>query len=289
MTNQELQAALAWQLKLHLESLKSAGIAFLPIPPRATRAPSEPLTVSALKTQFQAEAASPPTSTSSPSRPPQPTGSPIVVPATEGLFDEPAPAVADAPTDRRYELKLLAERIVPCDRCPELFATRTQTVFGVGPIDPDVCFVGEAPGADEDAIGEPFVGKAGQLLNKIIAACGFRREEVYICNTIKCRPPNNRTPTPEERGHCREYFDRQIALVQPKYIVCLGATAAQNVLGTTMGIMKLRGRLHAYKNIPVVCTFHPAALLRNESWKKDTWEDMKMLLRTMGRPIPGAK
>jgi DNA polymerase len=205
------------------------------------------------------------------------------------LFEEATPAIPDSVADRKRELNVLATQIAPCDRCPELFATRTQTVFGVGPVDPEICFVGEAPGADEDATGEPFVGAAGQLLNRIIAACGLKRSEVYICNTIKCRPPNNRTPTPDERSNCRDYFERQIALVRPKYIVCLGATAAQNVLRTTTGIMKLRGRFHQYKNTPVLCTFHPAALLRNEAWKKDTWEDMKMLLRTMGRPIPGAQ
>src|SRR5207244_10897172 len=109
----------------------------------------------------------------------------------------------------------LAQFITSCSRCPELFSTRTQTVFGVGPINPEICFVGEAPGADEDAQGEPFVGRAGQLLNKIIAACGFQREEGYICNTIKGRPPNNRTPSPDERSNCRDYFDSQLALVKP--------------------------------------------------------------------------
>jgi uracil-DNA glycosylase family 4 len=255
------QTRLARQVKLHLESLRAAGVEFLPVAAPQAESPG---------------AYAP--------------GSPsIAVPAVAGLFDEPEAPIPDTPDGRRHELAVLAERVSGCPRCPELYSTRTQTVFGVGPIDPDVCFVGEAPGADEDATGEPFVGRAGQLLNRIIAACGFKRDEVYICNTIKCRPPNNRTPTPEETANCREYFDRQLALVRPKYIVCLGATAAKNVLGTSLGIMKLRGKLYKYKDIPVVCTFHPAALLRNEAWKKDTWEDMKFLLRTMGRPIPGAK
>jgi DNA polymerase len=258
------RAALARQLKLHLESLKSAGVEFIPVPASA------PLRVAAK----QAAPAEVPAS--------------ITVPTTTRLFDQSA-AVPDSPEQRRHELTVLAESITGCDRCPELFATRTQTVFGVGKVDPDVCFVGEAPGADEDRLGEPFVGKAGQLLNKIIAACGFQRDDVYICNTIKCRPPNNRTPSPDERGNCREYFDRQLALVRPKYIVCLGATAAQNVLGTTLGINKLRGRMHKFGSVPVLCTFHPAYLLRDESKKKDCWEDMKMLLKEMGRPVPGAK
>jgi len=261
------RAALARQVRFHLEALKAAGVEFIPVRPPPTFTPPAP----------------------APQPVPAAVAPPLTVPAAAALFAEPAVAVPDAAGARRRELAVLAARVAPCDRCPELFATRTQTVFGVGPVDPDVCFVGEAPGADEDAAGEPFVGKAGQLLDKIIAACGFRRADVYICNTIKCRPPSNRTPTPDERANCREYFDHQIALVRPKYLVCLGTTAAQNVLGTPLGIMKLRGRLHTYKDIPVLCTYHPAALLRNEAWKRDTWEDMKLLLRTMGRAIPETK
>lgn len=237
---------LARQLQTHLESLKAAGVEYVPRGERIVFAPPAPL------------AASP----------------------------EPA-AREPAQPDSRIELTVLAKQIEGCNRCPELYSTRTQTVFGVGPVNPEICFVGEAPGADEDARGEPFVGRAGQLLDKIIVACGFKREEVYICNTIKCRPPNNRTPSPGERDNCREYFDKQIALVNPKYIVCLGATAAQNVLGTTTGINRLRGSMHKFGNIPVLCTFHPAYLLRDETKKKDCWDDMKMLLGVMGRPVPG--
>jgi uracil-DNA glycosylase len=256
------RAALARQLRLHLESLKAGGIEFLP---RAA-----PLTFAPI--------AGEPRDMSSPEVPGLPPG------------DSPSLARFESDSDaRRHELTVLAGHVSTCDRCEALFSTRQNTVFGVGLVDPDICFVGEAPGADEDASGEPFVGKAGQLLNKIIAAMGFQREQVYICNTIKCRPPNNRVPTPEERSNCREYFEQQIAMVRPKYIICLGATAAQSVLGTTLGIGKLRGRMHRFQDIPVICTFHPAALLRNESWKKDTWDDMKLLLRTMGRPIPGTK
>jgi len=213
-----------------------------------------------------------------------PRGEPIRF-APRAAVEEPA--TADPAESKRIELAVLAKSIEGCSRCPELFATRTQTVFGVGPVNPEVCFVGEAPGADEDARGEPFVGRSGQLLDKIIAACGFKRGEVYICNTIKCRPPNNRTPTPTERDNCRGYFDQQIALVSPKYIVCLGATAAQNVLGTTTNISRLRGSVHKFGAIPVVCTFHPSYLLRDETKKKDCWDDMKMLLALMGRPVPG--
>lgn len=240
------------QLKAYLELLKAGGVEYIPrgepIPPPAPSAPAASATDLFAGTELPREA-----------------------PAEQ----------------RRRELTLLAEEIRPCQRCEELSSTRKQTVFGVGPVDPEICFVGEAPGADEDIQGEPFVGKAGQLLNRIIAACGFKREEVYICNTIKCRPPNNRTPSPQERSNCRDYFDRQIALVNPKYIVCLGATAAQNVLGTALGINRLRGSMHRYGSIPVLCTFHPAYLLRDETKKRDCWDDMKMLLGVMGRPVPG--
>ena len=250
MTETKDRTALTRQLKSHLDALRSAGVEFVPV--------GEPLTFSP------------------------------VLPEVPGFAPPLSPdSSADSPDTRRHELIVLAEEIEPCNRCPELFSTRSQTVFGVGPIDPEICFVGEAPGADEDAQGEPFVGRAGQLLNKIIAACGFRREDVYICNTIKCRPPSNRTPSPSERDNCRGYFDRQIALVRPKYIVCLGAIAAQSVLGSTLSIGKLRGTMHALGSIPVLCTFHPAYLLRDETKKKDCWDDMKMLLKVMGRSIPG--
>lgn len=161
-------------------------------------------------------------------------------------------------------------------------------MFADGAINAELCFIGEAPGADEDAQGLPFVGAAGQLLNRIIAAMGFRREEVYICNILKCRPPNNRMPLASEAANCRDYLDRQLALVQPKYIVALGSCAAGNLLGTTLAVGRLRGRLHDYKGIPVMVTYHPAYLLphRSPDKKRDVWEDMKTLLTKMGRPIP---
>jgi DNA polymerase len=201
------------------------------------------------------------------------------------LFDAAEPA-GDA--DRRTALDVLRQEVAKCERCPDLFSTRTQTVFGVGPMGAELCFVGEAPGADEDAQGEPFVGRAGQLLNKIIVACGFKREDVYICNTLKCRPPQNRTPAPQECENCWGYFERQIDLIKPRFICALGAVSAQNLLQTKTGITKLRGKVHAYRGIPVVCTFHPAFLLRNPPAKKDCWEDMKYLLGQMGRPVPTA-
>jgi DNA polymerase len=161
-------------------------------------------------------------------------------------------------------------------------------VFGVGAVGPELCFIGEAPGADEDAQGEPFVGAAGQLLNRIIAACGMKREDVYICNIIKCRPPGNRTPQADEAANCSEFLIRQLELVKPKYICCLGSTAARYLLNTTAALGQLRGRFHDYHGIPVLCTYHPAYLLphRAPQKKKDVWDDMKMLLARMGRPVP---
>jgi DNA polymerase len=163
-----------------------------------------------------------------------------------------------------------------------LAQTRTKTVFGVGNPQARILFIGEAPGADEDRQGEPFVGRAGQLLNQIIAACKIQREEVYICNILKCRPPENRTPAPEECANCREYLDTQLAIVDPQYIVCWGTVAAQNLLRTETTIGKLRGRFFQHGRAKVLCTYHPSYLLRNPAAKKDVWEDMKFLFADMG-------
>ena len=130
------------------------------------------------------------------------------------------------------------------------------------------------------------MGAAGQLLNRIIIACGMKREEVYICNIIKCRPPGNRTPLPNEAANCREYLEKQLELVRPKFICALGACAAQNLLGTTLSVGRLRGQFHDYRGIPVLCTYHPAYLLRSPDKKREVWEDMKKLLEQLGRPIP---
>ena len=188
--------------------------------------------------------------------------------------------------ERQSMLQTIQAEVAVCTRCAELARTRTQTVFGVGNPMARLCFLGEAPGADEDRQGEPFVGRAGQLLTKIIEACTLRREDVYILNILKCRPPGNRNPAPEEAYNCREYLDRQLAVIQPQYICCLGAVAATNLLGTTQSIGRLRGRFHDYQGIKVMATYHPAYLLRNSAAKKEVWEDMKMLMREMGITIP---
>jgi DNA polymerase len=164
-----------------------------------------------------------------------------------------------------------------------LAASRTQTVFGAGDPHARLVFLGEAPGADEDRQGEPFVGRAGQLLNDMITkGMKLRREDVYILNVLKCRPPDNRTPTPDEAANCREYLDAQLAVIAPQFLCCLGAVAAQNLLGSTASISRLRGRIHDYRGAKVVCTYHPAYLLRNPAAKRDAWEDLKLLMREMG-------
>lgn len=184
--------------------------------------------------------------------------------------------------DAAAALEQLSSCVADCTRCPELASTRTQTVFGVGDPNADILFIGEAPGADEDKQGVPFVGRAGQLLDKIITACGKARDEIYICNILKCRPPGNRNPTTEEAANCREYLDGQIAAVSPKYIVCWGSVAAKNLLDRTDPIGRMRGRFFVHGDAKVLCTYHPSYLLRNPAAKKDVWDDMKFLFRDMG-------
>jgi DNA polymerase len=186
------------------------------------------------------------------------------------------------PASRLVQLDLLRKEVAVCVKCSELAATRTQTVFGVGNPQARLCFFGEAPGADEDRQGEPFVGRAGQLLTKIIEACTLKREDVYILNVLKCRPPENRPPQPGEVANCRGYFERQFEILKPEFICCLGTTAAQALLQTDETIGKLRGRFHEYRGATVLCTYHPSYLLRNPAAKKDVWEDMKVLMRKMG-------
>lgn len=193
------------------------------------------------------------------------------------------------PQGRAARERALAELnacVKGCTRCKELADTRTQTVFGVGNPEAKVMFVGEAPGADEDAQGEPFVGRAGQLLNKIIVACGWKREDLYICNILRCRPPGNRTPLPQEAANCREYLDGQISIIDPDYIVCWGSCAAQNLLGQTESIGKMRQRWYQYGRARVLCTYHPSYLLRNPEAKKPVWDDMQYLLADMGLTPP---
>jgi uracil-DNA glycosylase len=195
---------------------------------------------------------------------------------------EPDAQTPVPPEQRPAALEIIRREVAACTRCTELAETRTQTVFGVGSPEARICFFGEAPGADEDRQGEPFVGRAGQLLTKMIQACGLKREEVYILNVLKCRPPGNRNPLPDEVLNCRGYFERQLAIIHPEVICCLGAVAAKSLLSTEQSIGKLRGRFHDYHKIPVVCTYHPAYLLRTPAAKGDAWEDLKLMMRKLG-------
>jgi uracil-DNA glycosylase len=190
-----------------------------------------------------------------------------------------------ASTDpRSAALAEVARDVAACKRCAELVRNRTQTVFGVGNPYSKLVFCGEAPGADEDRLGEPFVGRAGQLLTDIIVkGMKLRREDVYILNILRCRPPDNRNPLPVEAAACREFLDRQLSIIRPKFICCLGAVAAQNLLQTDTPIGRLRGRLIDFNGVKVVCTYHPAYVLRNPPAKKFVWDDVQLLMAEMAK------
>ena len=166
------------------------------------------------------------------------------------------------------------QEIKECQNCP-LGSTRKNLVFGAGAVDADLMLIGEAPGAEEDNQGIPFIGAAGQLLTKILVAIGLPREEVFIANILKCRPPNNRDPLPDEVAKCIPHLNKQIEIIKPKVILLLGRVAAQTLLDTRDSLKQMRGRVHKYKNIDVMVTYHPAALLRNQNWKRPTWEDFQ--------------
>jgi DNA polymerase len=208
----------------------------------------------------------------------------------------PEPVLSEAAGGTPNKAELLApirERVRVCTKCAHLACSRTQTVFGVGNPDAELMFIGEAPGVDEDRQGEPFVGRAGQLLTRIIETMGLSREEVYIANILKCRPDTpagsfgNRPPTPLEMQTCRSYLVEQIDIIQPSVLVALGAVAVEGLLGTRGTMRDLRGRWHAYNGIPLMITYHPAYLLRNQapSEKRKVWEDMLQVLERLERPI----
>jgi uracil-DNA glycosylase family 4 len=184
-------------------------------------------------------------------------------------------------------LDSVASAIATCTRCP-LYATAKNPVPGEGNQQADCMLVGEAPGATEDETGRPFVGQAGQLLEKILAAIKFTREDVFIVNVLKHRPPGNRNPRPEEVSACSPYLVRQIELIRPKVLVALGTFAAQTLLDTKLSIGKLRGQIHQYYGVPLIVTYHPAALLRNPAWKRPTWEDVQLARRILDRAVSGA-
>ena len=207
-------------------------------------------------------------------------------------------AAVPAPNESRQDdnsrrLASIAQRVAICRLCPHLASSRTQTVFGVGNSNAELMFIGEAPGADEDREGEPFVGRAGQLLTRIIAAMGFTRDDVYIANVLKCRPdmpagaPGNRPPTPVEMETCLPYLTEQIEIIRPKVLVALGATAVEGLLRIREPVGRLRGHWHAYRETPLMITFHPSYLLRNQSKteKRKVWEDMLLVLERLEHPI----
>jgi DNA polymerase len=278
----------------HLEDLKSRGVRHLAVAPETLRALAQPAPRIAapppeLRSSrreeaqtFQPTVAKPPTQnvqsvlTSAATN----TGSPVVAMP----FSSEAKASA---------FVALRERALACVKCPHLASSRKNVVFGVGNIDAQLMFVGEAPGADEDEQGEPFVGNAGQLLTKIIQATGLSRADVYIANILKCRPDTpgesagNRKPTPAEMATCIPYLHEQIDLIRPKVIVALGGTAVEGLLGKTVGITKLRGHWQTYRGTPLMPTYHPAYLLRNQamSEKRRVWEDMLAVMEKLGMPI----
>ena len=226
-----------------------------------------------------------------PSAPTPPEVPPSIVAETRTESEIVAERPWSLPTlsleERRSHFELLDAEVKACRKCEDIVCFRQQTVFGTGPLQPTVCFMGEAPGADEDRSGQPFVGRAGQLLTKIIEAMQLKRDEVYILNALKCRPPQNRTPVPEEIEQCHPFVETQLEVLQPKYIVCLGAVAVRSLLGLTLPVGSLRGRFHQYRQARVVVTYHPSYLLRNESAKKLVWQDMQMVMRELGLKPPG--
>lgn len=191
-------------------------------------------------------------------------------------------------TDKPSALKLIREDIGDCTRC-RLHKGRTNLVFGVGNVNADLMFIGEGPGADEDAQGEPFVGRAGQLLNNMITAMGIKREDVYIANVVKCRPPQNRTPEKDECDTCSPFLMRQIDVIKPKVIVALGAVAAKNLLAVNDSMGNLRGHWYDFRNSKLLVTYHPAYLLRDPRQKKEAWKDLQMAMKYLGLTPPPAK
>lgn len=270
-------------IRQFLASLQSAGIRYLPhVDPPAPPAARPTISRSANR---KAPPAAAPRSAARGSAAPAPAAnfSKTVLPSEKHseitAVMETSLATAQ---EKGQALQQIAAIGSQCERCSELAMNRRQTVFGTGNPDAKIMFIGEAPGADEDRLGEPFVGAAGQLLDKIIKACGLKREDLYICNILKCRPPGNRNPLPQEAGNCREYLDAQIAIVQPEYIVCWGTIAAQNLLNEQRSVGKLRGTWLQHGAAKVLCTYHPSYLLRYPQQKKEVWGDMKLLMADMG-------
>lgn len=250
---------------------------------------SKPKPTGAPELRSSARAIAPPVS--APPLAPKPPSTPVTSAPSAKIpmgppVESPWLTPAKNPQERIAALSQLKVKVEACRLCHELACQRKQTVFGVGPLTTRFVMVGEAPGAEEDRIGDPFVGPAGQLLDKILIATGIPRDQVYILNTIKCRPPGNRVPSDSESENCRPFLEAQLEILQPDYIVCWGAVAVRAILGTTESIGRLRGRFHWYKKSKVLVTYHPSYLLRAPEAKKLTWEDMKTLMRELGTLKP---
>lgn len=288
MTSDEHPGAVARELRQRLEALKRAGVDRLPIPLpeiQGRNPASRPATAATTTTRPPDAMPGKPKPAAPVTPKPAPPAAPAALFGGDALEGESLPLEA-----RREALTVLAATVAACVRCPELAATRTQTVFGAGDPKARLMFIGEAPGADEDRRGEPFVGRAGQLLTDMITkGMGLRREDVFIANILKCRPPGNRDPSPAEAANCIGYLEQQIAIVRPDYLCLLGLVAARRLLDTALPMNRLRGRWHRVKGVNTIVTYHPAALLRNPAWKKDTWEDLKTLMRAMGLKLPDAR
>lgn len=279
----------------HLEGMKARGTRHVTVSPETLRTLAQPVP---RPTPLQPVAPRPSAFAPAPMPKPAPASGVPPAPEAPALFALPgeAPPPTAPPLDPAAKTAAFAElrtRTLACVKCPNLASSRKTVVFGVGNIDSPLMFVGEAPGADEDEQGEPFVGKAGQLLTKIIQAMGLQRGDVYIGNILKCRPDTpgqtagNRKPTPDEMATCIPYLHEQIDLIRPKVLVALGATAVEGLLGKTIGITKLRGTWKTYRNIPLMPTYHPAYLLRNQamSEKRRVWEDMLQVMEKLQLPI----
>jgi len=273
----------------HLEDLKSRGVRQVAVSPETLRALAQPVKTASALAQTPKPMAAPNSST------PVPASTIISSDPSFALAGDPVPGQSP-PLDSKAKSAAFAslrEHALACQKCPHLASSRKNVVFGVGTIDAQLMFVGEAPGADEDEQGEPFVGKAGQLLTKIIQATGLSRADVYIANILKCRPDTpgqsagNRKPTSDEMAMCFPYLHEQIDLIRPKVIVALGATAVEGLLGKTIGITKLRGGWKTYRGTPLMPTYHPAYLLRNQamSEKRKVWEDMLQVMEKLEMPI----
>jgi uracil-DNA glycosylase len=289
------------ELRQRLESLQRAGLSSIPIArPLEGATLREPLASSVPRTESVARVESSPPSvrpepTSAPAprevaAPGAPTprfATPVFQASAPSLFEEPGLDANPIPaTERPALLKVLATEVSACTKCTELAETRTQTVFADGSPTARLMFIGEAPGADEDRQGVPFVGRAGQLLTDMITkGMGLKRQDVYIAKILKCRPPENRDPTFEESSNCVGYLKRQIEIVRPEFLCLLGRIATSTLLETTLSMSRLRGKWHRYRGIPTVVTYHPAYLLRYPAFKKESWEDLQMLMNALGLPV----